>query len=203
VNLQTFIRVNRYIERVKKFFWVLFNPSYFSMHFKSINALLNKLLLISILLISISAPAGWDIDFSHRSKEMRKTEYNKPINAKADTSSVFDFFFNSGTAVQEVVILNTKNGFVPSTINVRQGYTYKINVVNVNEKEKNVSFVLDAFSEHHATYYGKIKSFHIEPKKQGVYSFQCPETSAQGNVVVYATSRKQQSLPLRQPSNID
>jgi hypothetical protein len=64
--------------------------------------------------------------------------------------------------------------------------------VNVNEKEKNVSFILDGFSEHHATYYGKIKSFRLEPKKEGVYSFQSPETSAEGKLVVFSP---QMALP--------
>ena len=42
----------------------------------------------------------------------------------------------------------------------------------------NVSFVLDSFSEYHATFYGKIKSFVIRPVKEGVYKFVSPETSA-------------------------
>ncbi|MEO0336488.1 MAG: hypothetical protein AAF202_08840, partial [Pseudomonadota bacterium] len=48
--------------------------------------------------------------------------------------------------------------------------------------------VLDTFSQHHATYYGEVKSFHLNPKKEGVYSFVCPETSAQGKLVVVSPS---------------
>ena len=44
--------------------------------------------------------------------------------------------------------------------------------------------MLDAFSEHHATFYGKIKSFVIRPQKEGVYKFVSPETAAQGKLVV-------------------
>jgi hypothetical protein len=92
-----------------------------------------------------------------------------------------------GEPVQDIVIMNTDHGFVPSTVRVRRDNRYKIHIVNVNEKEKNVSFILDAFSEHHATYYGKIQSFFLEPKKDGVFSFQSPETSAEGKLVVLST----------------
>ena len=54
----------------------------------------------------------------------------------------------------------------------------------MNEKEKNVSFILDAFSEHHGTFYGQPKEFNIIPKAEGIFSFQCPETAKQGKIVV-------------------
>src|SRR5262249_10200229 len=112
---------------------------------------------------------------------------------KGFLSSLFD----SSEPVQEMVILNTDRGFVPSTVRVRQGGSYRIHVVNVNEREKNVSFVLDAFSEHHATYFGKIKSFEIHPKRNGVFRFISPETSAQGRLVVFPAS---ESAPEAAPS---
>jgi hypothetical protein len=100
--------------------------------------------------------------------------------------SMFDSVFGANEPVQEIVILNTEKGFVPSSVHVRKNGHYKIHVVNVNEKEKNVSFILDGFSEHHATYYGKIKTFTLEPKKEGVFSFQSPETAAEGRLVVFS-----------------
>jgi len=101
------------------------------------------------------------------------------------SKGIFDALFDAGEPVQELVIINTEKGFVPSTVRVRKGGRYMIHVVNVNEKEKNVSFILDGFSEHHATYYGKLKSFRLEPRKEGVYSFQSPETSAEGRLIVF------------------
>jgi hypothetical protein len=65
----------------------------------------------------------------------------------------------------------------------------------VNEKEKNVSFVLDSFSEHHATYYGKIKTFTIRPQKEGVFKFVSPETAAQGKLVVFPASGPETRMP--------
>jgi hypothetical protein len=98
---------------------------------------------------------------------------------------LFDTIFDAGEPVQEIVILNTEHGFVPGMVRVRKGGRYKISVVNVNEKEKNVSFILDGFSEHHATYYGKVKTFMLEPKKEGIYSFISPETAAEGKLTVF------------------
>ncbi len=105
---------------------------------------------------------------------------------------------------QELVILQTEKGFVPDTVRMRKDARYTVHIVNVNEKEKNVSFILDAFSEHHATYFGKVRTFTLEPKKDGVYSFQSPETAAEGRLIVYtqepqvrepASAAKQPKLP--------
>lgn len=120
-------------------------------------------------------------------KVMNPTVPSEQIGKKApaEKAGVFDQIFDAGEPVQEIVILNTDKGFVPNTIRVRKNSRYKITVVNVNEKEKNVSFILDGFSEHHATYFAKVKSFALQPNKEGVFSFQSPETAAEGKLVVY------------------
>jgi hypothetical protein len=108
-----------------------------------------------------------------------------PERDLSKSKGVFDTLFDAGEPVQDIVIMQTDKGFVPASVRVRKNGRYKIHVVNVNEKEKNVSFILDGFSEHHATYYGKIKTFTLEPKKEGAYSFQSPETSAEGRLIVF------------------
>jgi hypothetical protein len=110
-------------------------------------------------------------------------------------SGFFESLFESGQMAGEIVVLNTEKGFVPSTIRVKKGLAYQIHVVNVNEKDKNVSFVLDSFSEHHATFYGKIKTFVIRPQKEGVFKFVSPETSAQGKLVVYPGNATETRTP--------
>ena len=96
---------------------------------------------ILCLMFSSLSQAEWNVDFSRRTKEIRKNEYTAPGN-KQQKQSMFDFVFSTGEPIQEVVVLNTSKGFVPSTLRVKQGGNYKIHVVNVNEKDKNVSFVL-------------------------------------------------------------
>ena len=152
-----------------------------------------------------SARAEWTVDLSRRHKAVRDGELNAAASPIADerapasdgaglvdraaraVESILDVN-GGGEPQQELVVLNTERGFVPSVLRLRNGGRYVVHVVNVNEKEKNVSFVLDAFGEHHATYYGKIKTFRADPKKEGVYSFQCPETGSEGRLVVYAPS---------------
>lgn len=107
-----------------------------------------------------------------------------PVNRSTPSQSFVDRLFDPGQPSQDIVILNTERGFVPNTIRVRKDARYTIHVVNVNEKEKNVSFILDGFSEHHATFFGKVRAFRLEPKKEGVYSFLSPETSAEGRFIV-------------------
>ena len=85
---------------------------------------------------------------------------------------------------KEIVILNTETGFIPATIRVKKGEAYKVHVVNLNMKDKNVSFLMDSFTQSHNTVFGIKKSFNIEPQIEGVYSFQCPETGLQGQLIV-------------------
>jgi hypothetical protein len=154
-------------------------------------------LFTSLLILATltTARAEWTVDLSRRQTQTRTQDLREPASAPATGSgeqpvqspepSFFESLFQTGDVAQEIVVLNTDKGFVPNTIRVKKGLTYQIHIVNVNEKEKNVSFVLDSFSEHHATFYGKIKSFLIRPVKEGVYKFVSPETSAQGKLVVF------------------
>jgi hypothetical protein len=151
------------------------------------------------LLIFIGIPqvaAAWKVDLSRRQQEMRERDLRRP-SSEMQRPSMLDMAFHGGEPQQELVILNTDQGFVPSRIQVRRGGRYRVHVVNVNSKAKNVSFIMDAFSEHHSTYFGHIASFNLEPKKEGVYSFQCPETASEGRLVVLESV-----LSERIPANI-
>ncbi len=154
-------------------------------------------LLLAVLGLSALSTAhadGWKVDLSRRVQSTRSEDLRDPASAEMPIDvapatqkqpTFFESLFIPSDIAQEIVVLNTEKGFVPSTIRVKKGMNYQIHIVNVNEKEKNVSFVLDAFSEHHATFFGKIKSFVIRPQKEGVFRFNSPETSAQGKLVVF------------------
>lgn len=159
------------------------------------------ILIAGITLVSAHAEE-WKVDFSRRVKGAAVKELSEaPTEAPAEKSFIGSLF-DSAEPLQEVVILNTEKGFIPATVRVRQGGNYKIHVVNVNDREKNVSFVLDSFSEHHATYFGKIRTFEIRPKRNGVFRFVSPETSAQGRLVVYPAGEQEprESISIRQPA---
>ena len=85
---------------------------------------------------------------------------------------------------KEIVILNTESGFIPDKISIKKGEAYKVHIVNLNMKEKNVSFLMDSFTQSHNTIFGVRKTFNIEPQVEGVFSYQCPETGIQGQLVV-------------------
>lgn len=132
---------------------------------------------------------AWEVDMSRRQADLKKTEKAGPTpldfsGPKADGKGILGGVFQSLEPTQEVVILNTEKGFVPDTVRLRKDRNYKVHIVNVNEKEKNTSFILDAFSEHHGTFFGQPKSFEVSPKVEGIFSFQCPETAKQGRIVV-------------------
>tara|TARA_Y100000034_G_C6777637_1_gene347347 strand:- start:82 stop:612 length:531 start_codon:yes stop_codon:yes gene_type:complete len=149
---------------------------------------------VLILFLASPATADWKVDFSRRLPEL-KTRTTAEQEPSAQDAGFFKDLFKSSSPTQEVVILNTDQGFVPAVVRLKQGQPYKLHIVNVNESNKNVSFILSSFSEHHSTYFGKVKTFHVNPKRDGIYEFQCPETAAQGRLVVYGD---QPSTPDRQ-----
>ena len=112
-----------------------------------------------VLVFFAVAAIALEIDFSRRRQLIREPASKGEAAQKQQL--LFLDLFSSSEPVQELVILNTSSGFVPSTVQLRKGGKYVVHVVNVNEKSKNISFILDSFSEHHATYYGKIKTFNI------------------------------------------
>lgn len=149
--------------------------------------------LFLTLIVGAAHADGWKVDLSRRVQSTRSEDLRDPASVEMPIDAApsqqkpgfFESLFIPSDIAQEIVVLNTEKGFVPSTIRVKKGMNYQIHIVNVNEKEKNVSFVLDSFSEHHATFFGKIKSFVIRPQKEGVFRFNSPETSAQGKLVVF------------------
>lgn len=179
-------------------------------------ALLVALVPVMVSVTASVADAQWSVDLSRRTQQMRKQELNRapaalrkaaevdgvqvvdpasvPTETKEPERSFVDKIFDAGEPTQDIVILNTERGFVPNTIRVRKDGRYLIHVVNVNEKEKNVSFILDGFSEHHATFFGKVKTFRLEPRREGVFSFMSPETAVEGKFIVFSSGPQAPSV---------
>ena len=105
--------------------------------------------------------------------------------------------FSSLEASQSIAVLLTENGFVPDTLRLRLDGNYKIVIANVNEKNKNTSFIMDSFGQTHGTYFGKPKNFELNPKTNGIFTFICPETGAQGKVIVYSDKETSPSISLK------
>ena len=136
---------------------------------------------------------AWDVDFSRREKDLKSMRLPASVvdePQKPKDENIFSGFFEAVSPTQEIVIMNTDKGFIPETVRLKKGQQYKLFIVNVNGKEKNSSFILNAFSEHHATYFGEQKEFTIAPKTDGIFSFQCPETAKQGRIIVYTDDNK-------------
>ena len=151
------------------------------------------LFFLAVVFVWESAQA-FEVDLSRRRRETSKKEGAQPTVQQKSDGDYFLDLFNPAEPKQELVILNTEKGFVPQKVALRKGSRYTVHIVNVNEKEKNVSFILDAFSEHHSTFYGKIKSFEIKPAQEGVFSYQCPETSFEGKFVVFTPETQPRGL---------
>lgn len=144
---------------------------------------------IALMLLIASPALAWEVDFSRRQVDFNKVknESRLPASIREDQSAtILTKVFESVEPTQDIVIMNTDKGFVPETVRLRKGGNYRIHVVNVNGKEKNVSFVLDAFSEHHNTVFGEQKTFHVNPKTDGIFSYQCPETAVQGKFIIFS-----------------
>ena len=162
------------------------------------------LLFITFVFFSGSLRADWSVDFSRRQKDLVEMEKRVKIY-KEEKKSVLDMLTDRQEPMQDLVIINTKEGFRPQRIQVKRHQRYRISVVNVNKGKKNISFMLDAFSQHHGTYFGEQVVFEIEPRKEGLFDFHCPETSSKGQLVVYASDNPiespLESIKIRRPAS--
>ncbi len=148
--------------------------------------------------IQVTVHADWSIDLSRRQTDFTRIENqrmpaatNVTVDEGKNDSEIFSALKKIVNPVEpsvEIVIMQTETGFVPAMIHLKKDEVYKIHIVNLNSKEKNVSFMMDAFSQTHNTVYGVVKSFTIQPKIEGVYSYQSPETGALGKVVIVPTN---------------
>lgn len=153
-----------------------------------------------ILVTLLIAPAAmaWQVDLSRRQVDFNrvKNQDRLPASVQEEQSvQIFSKVFETSEPTQDVVIMNTDKGFVPETVRLRKGGNYRVHVVNVNNKEKNVSFVLDAFSEHHNTVFGEQKTFYVTPKTDGIFSYQCPETAVQGKFIIFSEGASSDRMP--------
>jgi len=144
----------------------------------------------------------WTIDLSRRQTDFNRIQNTrmpasniplKSAEAAADKNdselvSALKNAVNPIVPSKDIVIIQNETGFVPSHLSLKKGEVYQIHIVNLNSKEKNVSFLMDSFSQSHNTVYGVTKSFTIQPKVEGIFSYQSPETGFSGQVVVVPDS---------------
>lgn len=159
---------------------------------------MKKFLFIYIFLYSFTVYSEWSVDFSRRNQDVK---HYMPDTLAQKQQPFFESLLAPAAPMQEVVILNTKNGFVPKVLRLKTGARYKVNLVNIDKTNQNISFIMDQFGEHHATYYGQVKKFMLEPTEAGVFKFQCPETSAEGKLIVFASEKNLQGPSLRFPAS--
>lgn len=160
--------------------------------------------IILLFLFSSVVQAEWMVDFSRRQKDLVELEKQQEVY-KEEKKSVLDMVTDRQAPMQDLVIINTLKGFHPQRVQVKQGQRYRVHVVNVNKENKNISFMMDAFSQHHGTYFGEEVVFEIEPRKEGLFDFQCPETDAKGQFVVYSSDSPiespLESISIRRPAS--
>ncbi len=147
----------------------------------------------------------WSVDLSRRQTDFKRIENQRmpsskvqvlpdSVDPKKQDSELLQALktaVNPVTPSQDIVIIQNEKGFVPDQLNLKKGEVYQIHIVNLNSKEKNVSFLMDSFSQSHNTVFGVTKTFKIQPQVEGVFSYQSPETGVSGKVVVVPeTTRK-------------
>ncbi len=168
---------------------------------------LRLIALIFLELFVSNLSLAWDVDFSRRTEFNQVTDRNhliqmpvsnpgsSPLVTPESSNALIQKIIEPLETQSDIVVLVTEKGFVPSSLRLRKNGSYRFHVVNVNGKEKNVSFIVDAFSEHHSTYFGEDKGFTLNPKVDGIFSYQCPELGIQGQIVVLPTDRKPATAP--------
>lgn len=165
----------------------------------SVNSKIARLFssLLICTLWTVSAHA-WEVDFSRRQVNFSRVENQDRLPASIHQTQSMDILGGALDSIEpalDIVIMNTEKGFVPEQIHLKKGGNYRIHVVNINNREKNVSFISDAFSEHHNTVFGEKKTFTVSPKTDGIFSYQCPETAIQGKFIIYSDAQATMRLP--------
>jgi hypothetical protein len=164
----------------------------------------STLVILALGLIPLTAVAQWSVDLSRRMPASAPGGSDAGPKERSAGAGLLQRVVGVEPIEQgqEIVILNTERGFVPSSVRVRKDLKYIIYVVNVNEKERNVSFILDGFSETHATFFGQVRRFEIEPKQEGLFTFTSPETGLEGRLVVMP-SLTSSPVSNRLPASVD
>lgn len=143
---------------------------------------------------------AWEIDFSKRQTDFHSVQDMRvPASTNPAAEETVDMIAASLQPVepsQEIVIMQTPQGFVPEKVQLTKGVTYRFHVVNLDPQFKNSSFLLDAFSQTHNTVYGKPKTFVVTPRAEGLFSYQSPESARQGQVVIVDDVRSPASVKL-------
>lgn len=165
-----------------------------------------KVIVLITALVSFGSlsMADWGIDLSRRQRDLVEIEKQQQVY-KEEKKSILDMVTDRQESMQDLVIINTEKGLLPGKIQIKRNQRYRVHVVNVNQRQKNLSFMLDAFSQHHGTYFGQPVVFEIEPRKEGIFDFQCPETGEKGQFVVFASDTPiespLESIKLRRPAS--
>lgn len=164
----------------------------------------SRWIVFSIVFVAASAHAEWKVDFSRRQQNLVDMETKKQIYKK-EKKTFLDMVLDREAPIQDLVILHKDKQFYPANVQVKTNRRYRVHVVNVDKENKNVSFMLDAYSQHHGTFFGEDKSFVIETRKEGMFQFQCPETAAKGHLVVRSSDTPidspLQNIEMRQPAS--
>jgi len=166
---------------------------------------MKSVMILVLTIASFQAAAEWKIDLSRRQADLKKLEMDA-LAAEAKKQGPLDQVFEKEMPKEEVVIANTDKGFVPSVLKLKKDQIYQVTVVNVNKTKKNVSFMLDAFAEHHGTYFGEVVSFTVKPQKEGLFQFYCPESEYIGKLLVYGPEEKLDAVPpieIRKPAQAE
>ena len=150
------------------------------------------ILVIFISIFSTVAYADWGIDFSRRQQDLIELEKQKQVY-KEEKKSVLDMVTDRQAPRQDLAIIYTKDGWAPKNVQIKRGQRYRVHLANLNKKNKNLSFMMDAYSQHHGMYFGEEVVFEIEPRREGMFDFQCPETGEKGKFVVISSDSRIES----------
>jgi hypothetical protein len=136
---------------------------------KNVNPFISKILSTASILILSLVVQAWEIDFSRRTTETNSIASetlpwpsSQRLNDDFLSESPLKQMFTSIDVGQTISLLHTEEGFIPNTLRLKKDNAYKLYVVNVNEKFKNVSFILDSFGQSFGIYFGKTRTSKIK-----------------------------------------
>lgn len=166
------------------------------------NRVLHVLFLVSVFLVTSTIRfeiQALEIDWSKRSgtRAITRTPQSEPASAipKSIAPAWIGEVFETPRPSQEVVLIHTSTGFVPSQIVIDTTRNYELHVVNVSDTVKTASFFIDHFGVQKGMPYASVQKVQLRPKQAGKFSIFSPETNFEAQLIVLDLNKKVSQNP--------
>lgn len=147
-----------------------------------------RLFTLAIMTLCTDFGLAFEIDFSRRQSPAtlspsRVDKEDLVLSWPSDRSPksvVSDFL----PFQKDIVVVHTKDGFVPSLLPLRRNESYKLHFFNLDGANKNISLLIELFKVQKGLFFTDQVTVSVTPTQEGRVRFESPETGHFGEIQV-------------------